>query len=36
MFWPRAVAGPIAFFAAWFAMGFFVHAWKLRRGDPET
>jgi cardiolipin synthase len=36
MFWPRAVAWPIAFFAAWFAMGFFVHAWKLRRGDRET
>jgi cardiolipin synthase len=33
---PRLVAWPIALFAAWFAVGFFTHAWKLRHEGREA
>jgi cardiolipin synthase len=38
LFLPRALAWPIALLAAWFAAGFFAHAWKLlalRRGHGD-
>jgi cardiolipin synthase len=35
-FLPRLIAWPIAVLAAWFAVGFFLHAWKLRESDRKA
>lgn len=33
LFWPRLLAWPLAFVAAWFAVGFLAQAFRLWRGD---